>query len=128
MAYAQGVLVQPTLFCRNADPLQDAHAAPVPKVEHLPIPHPDWSPESGERQAMPYEGQPFKELDPAVCHLSNIHHHLLIRECVSMKCFQKALSGLLSARQKPLSEAIDIVILIRRALLGAVAGMRLRQA
>lgn len=38
----------------------------LPNVEHLPMPHPDWSPESGEKQSMPYEGQPFKALDPAV--------------------------------------------------------------
>ncbi|CAL8464215.1 g3750 [Coccomyxa elongata] len=41
-------------------------AALVPLVEHLPTPHPNWLPESGEKQSMPYRDQPFKALDPAV--------------------------------------------------------------
>ncbi|CAK0779735.1 hypothetical protein CVIRNUC_004838 [Coccomyxa viridis] len=38
----------------------------VPNVSHLPVPHPDWSPESGEKQRIPYDDQPFLELDPEV--------------------------------------------------------------
>lgn len=97
------MLAYPAGNRRNTDPTANDHKDVVPKVEHLPIPHPDWSPENGEKQSIPYGDQPFRELDPAVSLLKSLAN--------SCRTLTWATEGMAATFWRATSASVDIMLI-----------------